>query len=547
MAQQFSFCNSGYRNLWMFPRNKRLLLANRISNELRIWWAVSERGEKGSQLEQDQFSKEMDSKGEKRGSPLLVPNSGGTRTYDAQHDMLGLIHTENRTKGSLKLTFTSAGRSIHARAGHLDTLQEQVLKIRYPSSYSQRDNVNINPKIKVFPLIFLIKLMEDSELRGLSDKDIMIPVVFGRSDESFSVCKEKIIQARRDGIKTVIGDIDDIYTQLAHRGKSSYENRLDDIKHIANTARCALSGPELIDRQGDRFIAKEKTLGLIRKLRDGKQLVHWDKNTEALSNFQLRNGKTLNEKKIKRIASKTIPLIAAKSPIETIENWREKNGEVGIPWAAKEVACWKKKIHKETSVSCTDIDEYYNERRLFGDSTYSDIVTAAMCSYDQDGGERDKFKDWKKWENVTGTVFEKLGFVDSINLNTDQGKKMEQADWLVWNREKGIAGLVDAKHRKGKFSLSKKDARQMKVYLDTYKQHPVVMENGAPEIDFVCYTSREFTKTSANQEAIDIIKNEFDTSVCLLRAESMALRFVDPDYCGKPEKLLDDLKKTSML
>jgi hypothetical protein len=78
-----------------------------------------------------------------------------------------------------------------------------------------------------------LKLAADSEINGLSDKDIVVPVVFGKNADSFENCKNLILRLRREGPEAVIPDDESIRTSKT--SNNTFEQRLSDIHDIANT------------------------------------------------------------------------------------------------------------------------------------------------------------------------------------------------------------------------------------------------------------------------------------------------------------------------
>ncbi len=226
----------------MFPRCKRrirpldtalMLRAMIIASELGTTWS-------GDQEQQNTFAKLLDDYGLKSGGTLRDRNSGGSRTYEAQFRSLGLLYNNGE-----KLALTHAGEDLVALENTTQTLQRQILKYQYPSAYSLGRNVRIDPEIKVRPFTLLLRLAMDQDLNGLSDRDIMIPVVFGHNDTKLQECKDLILKARTIGIENVIPNTGLIRTTKTE--SNSYEKRLKDIKDIANTFKNVLQGVGLID------------------------------------------------------------------------------------------------------------------------------------------------------------------------------------------------------------------------------------------------------------------------------------------------------------
>jgi hypothetical protein len=235
----------------MFPRNIRKINPLNTGLILRALIGASQLGSSwvGDQGNQDLFAKLLDSYGIKKGGELRDAGSGGSRTYEAQMRSLGLIYKDQ--DGSLKLT--QAGEDLADLENAAETLQYQMLRFQFPSPYSLERGVNLDPSIKIRPFIFLLQLAADPDLNGLSNNDIAIPVVWGRSHASYQLCKQLILKGRKYGLQSVITSKEPIWTSRTK--KNSYQKRVADILDISNTFKCALEGTGLIEI---RYIGDEK-------------------------------------------------------------------------------------------------------------------------------------------------------------------------------------------------------------------------------------------------------------------------------------------------
>ena len=227
----------------MLPRCKRRVRPLDTALVLRALLVSSKLGKDwgGAQKNQDQFGKILNDLGLKVGGKIKDAKSGGSRTYESQLSLLGLIFKENT--GSIELT--KAGEELVGLADPAATLEHQILKLQYPSIYSLSRGVGIDPSIKIRPFNFILRLASDPDLEGLSDRDIIIPIIFGRNDDSFTLCKEKILKLRAFGVKAVIPDDKTIRT--ARTKKKRFDERIVDINNIANTFKNVLQGIGMID------------------------------------------------------------------------------------------------------------------------------------------------------------------------------------------------------------------------------------------------------------------------------------------------------------
>ena len=219
----------------MPPMETALILrAMVVASELGTSWG-------GYQDQQNRFAKLLEEYGLKRPGDQLDARSGGPRTYESQMSLLGLIYKDD--DGRLKLT--QAGEDIVAFNDTAATFEYQILKAQYPSAYSMASNVGIDTNITVRPFVFILNLANDPDLNGISDKEISIPVVFGKNSGCHDLCKRLILKMRSDGLESVIPD--DMTIRTARTRNNSYEKRIQDIKDIANTFKNVLESSGIAD------------------------------------------------------------------------------------------------------------------------------------------------------------------------------------------------------------------------------------------------------------------------------------------------------------
>ncbi len=238
------------RQIWMFPRNKRRMPPLETALILRAMVVASDLGNiwGGEQKKQNKFSQILEEYGLKKGGNQRDENSGGPRTYESQMSLLGLLFKDKEGK----LNLTQAGEDLVAFNNTAKTFEYQVLKAQFPSAYSMSKGVGLDKNIKIRPFIFLLKLANDEELNGLADKDMVVPVVFGKDANCFEICKKLIQKLRIDGVESVIPDDETIRTSKTLN--NSYEQRLSDIHDIANTFKnilesSGLAGLRVVDGQ----------------------------------------------------------------------------------------------------------------------------------------------------------------------------------------------------------------------------------------------------------------------------------------------------------
>lgn len=199
---------------------------------------------------EERFKSLLENKNLKKDYKAYHSNPGGNRTYRSQLEALGLIYRD----GNQTYT-TKAGEDLKNRVNPLLVLQTQLCRMQYPSVYSVSSNVNIDPTIKVKPIVFLIQLLRN--FGYLTRDEVAVAVIYGHNhDEALKRCIHKI-NCMREGNKALEQVIDnqaDIYT--AKTASRTIEQRLNEIKDdIANTFENWMESAQLISwqiRSGER-------------------------------------------------------------------------------------------------------------------------------------------------------------------------------------------------------------------------------------------------------------------------------------------------------
>jgi len=180
----------------MVPKNKRTLLyiieglPLFVMNADKMAW-------KGNRMLQRKFEEALESAGLKKKGKPYDPNSGGARTYADQLTALGLIFYDERFDPT-QYRPTSAGQAIMNGAVPLVILQNQLLKMQYPSSYSRRRGVAIAPEFVIRPFSFLLKLLLDPDILWLSKQEIARFVLSAKTELDFESVKERIVKFRQN-------------------------------------------------------------------------------------------------------------------------------------------------------------------------------------------------------------------------------------------------------------------------------------------------------------------------------------------------------------
>lgn len=223
-------------NHWWTTRPKRKLIT--IVDVLRVFLAVAE----GKQWTANRnlhlkFEEGLEKSGVKREGERRDQQAGGGRTYAAWLFSFGLWFADS--EGLVRTTF--AGEDLIKLKSPVPILTKQILDFQYPSPFSQITDVD--PRFKIFPFRFLLKLLLDARLEGkISKKEIArIVITQAETDSDFGAVIEGVLSYRQSG-----GNDDHFDAAFQERyGKLS---KLDD---VANTFINQLEYTQLISRESD--------------------------------------------------------------------------------------------------------------------------------------------------------------------------------------------------------------------------------------------------------------------------------------------------------
>lgn len=268
--------NEEYRRLWMFPRNIRRISPWKIAQILSLLQEqAGAKNWEGNINLQRSFCKALEVAGLKEAGEQRDPNSGGPRTYLAQLKALGLLFEGTDDK----LYFTKAGDDILKGEPPLPILQKLVLRHQYPSIYAFGKNVKIDPRIKIKPFLFILKILNDQRIGYLTIDELKIPIIYGHNNECEELCIKKILNLR-DGkpIVKVVEQASDLYTR--RRPNPNIVKDLSnegDIYYIANTFKNCLQAVCLIG------IEKEGNQEIILPAQNAEEIIK--KEIENLNRF----------------------------------------------------------------------------------------------------------------------------------------------------------------------------------------------------------------------------------------------------------------------
>lgn len=479
------------RKIWMFPRNKRRLVALDISMMLRSLVVASEKGTTwgGDQSQQNKFSKMLEDQGIKGGGNQIDINNGGPRTYISQFQCIGLISKA----GASDIRFTQTGEDMAYFDQPADALRWQVLKMQFPSEYSKAGMVNIDSSIKIRPAHFLIMLARDPDINGLSDADIMVPVVFGKTVSSFNDCKKKILEAREKGIESVINDVNLLAT--ARTTGTSLSKRLKDVNDIANTFANVLIGSGLCKRiqidEKSRIIFDVKYAPIFDEVA-GIPLVNYSSANQIQDSLKIGNRRGAL-KDTRRIFIPNVSLeLQTKKELILKDFFKIAN----FPISQADINNFGNQMLKNYGVEMDVILDAI--KPILSNSSHYTNSNLIELSQSGNKGARD-------FEHAVTRVFEQDFGYEAISIGQKKRKGVGgYPDTFVIETERGKCGIIDAKAMRI-YDLPHNDyAKMLTTYIPTANElYPADREL---ELSFVGYVSHLIGK-GAKDRAQQIYDN----------------------------------------
>ena len=442
-----------------------ILRAMIVASELGSTWG-------GDQGQQDKFAKLLDDYGLKAGGKQRDKNAGGSRTYEAQMRSLGLLYKDSND-GTLKLT--QSGQDLVDFIDVSKTFEYQILKFQYPSSYSLGRNVDIDKSIKIRPFLFLLKLANDPELNGISDKDMVVPVVHAKTDLDYENCKQLILKLRESGVATVVPDDASIRTTKTQN--NSYAQRLEDIGNIANTFKNVLQGSGIVDLRDidgqERVFPRSDIATLIKEV---ESLPFVDFINLSDEQATLQYGNKLGSKKDTRrnfMPSKNPELFTKSSII-----YQKFLDDVDLPVTQVEINDFVRRMTKEFNLSSENV-----LLALQPILENADHYSGARLIELSKGG----LKTAEAFEKNVQKIFEvDFGYEAEWTGRTFRKQTGGYMDVFVVELERNLCGIIDTKSMKT-YDLPHQDiAKAEKTYIDAASE---LYGSRNLELKFVAYIS----------------------------------------------------------
>ena len=292
-------------NYWWVTRPKRKL--NSIPDVLSVFseqalnqvWA----GQRGSHLSLEDA---LEGSGLKRKGDRRDQTGGGARTYKAWLSSLGLIFAQ---KDSRQVYLTLAGEAIMNGESPVRILTSQILKYQFPSSFSLGRGVQVNPRFRIHPFWFLLKLLMDIRIKYLTQDEIAKIIIVEAENESHK-CYEHIVDRitsyRSYGDKCLAKDFFQQYKPS--KGSINLDHPYSHLEDTANTLINWLEYTQFIMRENGRiFILDEKRIDVMNIIR---QPIPFISRPEEHEYFQRRYGLDPHHKKDTRNLSQTRTITA---------------------------------------------------------------------------------------------------------------------------------------------------------------------------------------------------------------------------------------------
>ena len=247
-------------NYWWVTRPKRKL--NSIPEVLAAVASVSLDNEWGGQRNTHLSVEEaLEGYSLKRVGERRDHGGSGGRTYMAWLKSLGLTFTQNST-GLLKLTL--AGEAILAGEPPVEILKHQILKYQFPSAFSTNRNINVNPRFKIRPFRFLLRLLNDPQISYLTQEEIAKVVIVNAENES-EVCYQGVVKRLTDFRTYGDTSLDsDFFIKYApSRGKINFDKPYNYLNDIANTLINWIEYTQLAIREDSKLVLLDEKVNEV--------------------------------------------------------------------------------------------------------------------------------------------------------------------------------------------------------------------------------------------------------------------------------------------
>lgn len=459
------------RRVWMFPRNIRDIAPWKLYQIINVLMQCDDVNQYSGE-EQKMMYRLLEEAGIKKKSDLRDKNPGGMRTYLAQLATLGLVF---RDEGRNSWQFTIAGEMLANNEGNpMEILQYQLLRHQYPSAYGFGTQVRIDPRMKVKPFMFLIRLLHDERIDGyLTNEDAVIPVVYGHNDSCYEFVVEKILELRRKGdFNAVIENPElDFYTP-----KGSPDKALGNMKDIANTAinylkAASLVLDEKISGRKTHYIFNMAYEKLYQQFLDEKDnYIPISSKNESIS-FQRAYGRYTRQKDNRNLSEFCQTKESPTEKFATFKYIEYLNDNLFEDDTAGFVADMVQQFGIPRKDAMAAVNKLSGKKLSLQENTYLDYAFS--------GGQKSN-----EFEKATKEILVRLGFENSRWIGRMQSKQNWRGNFPdVFIQRKGCneCGLADTKATSS-YSLGHADMLKMK---ETYVKSNEELSPGSHLVYFI--------------------------------------------------------------
>ena len=460
---------------------------------MRAFFVASDNGKAwtGQQEQQDKFSALLDQYSLKKGGKLRDKNSGGARTYIAQLELLGLVF-----KDSNGLYYpTLSGLDMLDATEIVKTLQYQLLKLQYPSTYTLNKGSAIDAKFEIRPFVFLLRLAADNDIQGLSDEDICIPIIFGENNKSFEKCKKLIIESRLHGLESVIPFSEELQ-QTSNKSKAHLDLLASLKSDVANTFSNYLDSTGLAIRRNvdstNRIFPHPDIFELLNEV-DSRPLIKFAGQTENQADLQFGNRRGAT-KDTRRNFKPQLPVLDSISGFI----FNRFLSDVGLPATQTEIKNFADKLAQEFKVANSDV---------------LDALSPILSNQDYYSGfrllelSRGGHKTDVEFEKTVTKIFELDFGYDAKWTGTTQDKESRRyMDVFVVETGRNRCGIIDTKSKSnGSYNLPYPDrAKACDRYIDAARD---LYGGKNLDLSFVCYISNQIA-SGAEKLALQIYEKK---------------------------------------
>lgn len=502
-------------NYWWVTRPKRKLnsvpevLASISAIALQKEW----NGQKDTQLSVEEA---LEDAGLKRVGERRDQGGSGARTYITWLKSLGLLFTAQNSK---KLELTLAGEAILEDEFPFETIKNQVLKYQFPSTFSISRNIQVSPRFKIHPFIFLLRLLNNESIKYLTVEEIGFIIILHAENENTSCYKKvinRILDYRANGDQYLKSEDFTLYPPS--KGNGRYEDPTGHLLDIANTIINWLEYTQLARRDEERKLRilddkKEEV-----RLTLSKTFTFID-NPENEEVFQRKYGLDIKHNKDTRnlINSKTVTN-------KMINEQIIKSRFIGISYK-EPIFCISQEIiqtiHKKTGIDKLEIEDFLMKTYPHGaiKSFLNEYYEMAFTGHD----------NARKFEETTAEIFKDIFHYDSKHLGISKPGKAVP-DVLLISDSEGYQAIIDNKA----YSNYKFESNDRNTMILNYIQKINKYSTSTAPLAFFTYIAGGFNhkvdthikaiseETSVNGSAITVarfidliklhLKNEFSHS-----------------------------------